>query len=155
VDAGCLLWRALDDCCVCPSDETQMAATAAIFLTSSFPFSGPSKSSVVDRASDAVPVLATALTANCVLTGTPLSGSMMWPADSRPSRLGGVCSEVETLLSDNMTWGSTLFDGSLRCTNQPVCSGGAPIATIVLPPASSKAREMPCERNTSAARSRA
>jgi len=58
--------------------------------------------SVVESASDADPVLATTLTANGVLTGRPSSGSIMCPAESLESRLGGVCSEVETLLSDSM-----------------------------------------------------
>ena len=51
---------------------------------------------------NADPVLATTLTANGVLTGRPSSGSIMCPAESLESRLGGVCSEVETLLSDSM-----------------------------------------------------
>src|ERR1700732_1309412 len=58
----------LDTSCVCPSDETQIAPAPATFLTSSLPFSGPTSSSVVESASDADPVSATALTAKGVFT---------------------------------------------------------------------------------------
>src|SRR5271157_295438 len=112
---------------VWPSGDTQIAATLRIPSTKPLPFSGPTSNKVVERASEAVPVLATTLRAYLVFKGTPVSGSMMWPADSFPRRLLGVCSEVETLFSHSMTWGSILLEGSLKCTSHPACPGGEPI----------------------------
>src|ERR1700737_1113139 len=98
-----------------------MAATSVSLLTNSVPLEGPTSNNVVESASEAVAVLATTLTANGVFSGRPLSGSRVGPADCVPgSKLAGVCSEVETLLFDSLTCGSTLLEGSLRCTSHEV-----------------------------------
>jgi hypothetical protein len=73
---------------------------------------------------------------------------MIWPAESFPSKLGAVCSDVDTLPSLSMTCGSILFVGSRKCTSQPAWPGGDPIAKIVLPPALSRALRIPRERRT-------
>ena len=138
-----------------PAGEIQIAAVSGIELTRRCPFSGPTRNRVVERASEAVAVFATALTATVVLTGAPVSGSMMCPAELIPIRLAGVCSEVETLLSESQTCGSIFPDGSLRCTSHDDWPGGDPMANIVLPPASMSAREMPWDRKIVTARSTA
>ncbi len=112
---------------VSPSAEIQIAAASASDFTIAFPFAGPTSSSVVDSASDAVPVFATMLSAYFVFNGFPLSGSMMCPAVSIPTRLAGVCSDVDTLFSRNITCGSMWFDGSRKCTSHALFLGGAPI----------------------------
>src|SRR5256885_12823815 len=56
------------------------------------------------------------------------------------SRLGCVCSEVDTLFSDKAVLGSILPEGSRRWTSQDVSPGGAPRAYHVLPPALMRAR---------------
>jgi hypothetical protein len=96
-----------------------MAETSAILLIKALPFIGPRSSKVVDNASDTDAVFDTALTANAVFRGIPVSGSMIWPAESFPSKLEAVCSDVDTLPSLSMTCGSILFEGSRKCTSQP------------------------------------
>ena len=83
--------------------------------------------------------LKTTLTASAIFSGLPVPGSIMWPAESFPSKLAAVCSEVDTLPSVIMTCGATLFEGSRKCKSHPLWPGGDPIAKIVLPPASIKA----------------
>jgi hypothetical protein len=111
-----------------PSGAIQIAAIPLIFCSMLPPSCGPSSNNVVESASDAVAVFATTLTANLVLKGIPLPGSIMCPAEEFASRLGGVCSEVEMLASDSIVVGSTFRDGSRMCTAHPVSPGGDPIA---------------------------
>ena len=90
-----------------------------MFLTKALPFVGPRSSKVVDNASDADAVFETALTAKSVFKGNPVSGSMMCPAEPFPSKLGAVCSDVDTLSPLSKTCGSILFEGSLKCMSHP------------------------------------
>src|SRR6266513_1543440 len=71
------------------------------------------------------------------------------------SRLGDVCSEVDTLFSDKAVLGLILPEGSRRWTSQDVFPGGAPRAYHVLPPALMRACWTPRARRISAMRSTA
>src|SRR2546421_12349647 len=93
----------LEAASTCPSGEIQIAAVPGMALTNSLPFFGPNSNRVVESASEAVAVFATALTAMAVFTRKPLSGSIMWAAESFSSKISAVCLEDVTLFSSIMT----------------------------------------------------
>ena len=113
----------------CPSGRNPDRGHARHGFDQLLTFSGPTSNNVVESASEAVPVLATALTAKGVLSGAPLSGSIMCPACSGDRRLGGVCSEVETLLSDSMTCGIHPVRRISQMHRPAGLPGGVPSAT--------------------------
>src|SRR6185437_5182102 len=96
-------FRATGTVCARPSDEIQTAATFGNLFTRSRPFAGPISNKAVERASEAVADSATTLTAVAESRGSPATASMMCPNEGIPSKLGGVCCEVETLFSFNKT----------------------------------------------------
>src|SRR6266513_543557 len=71
------------------------------------------------------------------------------------SRLGDVCSEVDTLFSDKAVLGLILPEGSRRWTSQDVFPGRDPRAYHVLPPALMRACWTPRARRISAMRATA
>src|SRR5436309_4798244 len=91
-----------------PSGAIQIAETSAMRPSRTLPCAGPSSSNVVERLSDIIPVFAMTLTANSVRNGCPVPGSIICPGESFRSIDGMLCSEVETLSSLSMTWGSIL-----------------------------------------------
>ena len=138
-----------------PSAETQIAATPAMVLTSSLPFSGPTSNNVVESASEAVPVLATTLTVkaffparHCLdrLCGPPAPATGGWAEFAR--RWKRCC---RTASRRDQPGSMDLSDAP---ANRPDPEEH-PARAVVLPPASSSARETPCARSTAAAWSRA
>jgi len=78
--------------------RTHIAVTSFSRETSAAPFSGPSRSSVVDRHRSRSLICGHALPRSACVEVLPAAGTTMCPGASPVSVLAAVCSDVETLL---------------------------------------------------------